>query len=326
MADVFITGATGFVGGALLRRLASGPRRVRALVRHPAGKERVEDLGAEAVLGDLMDSESLEAGMAGCETVYHVAGLNAFCLREPSRLFRVNVDGSRNLIAAAARAGVRRAVYTSSAATLGEEPGTVGREDSKHRGWFLSAYERSKCEAELAVCDLADRLGIPVVVVNPSSVQGPGRTTGTARLLIRYLQGRLHVAVATSLSLVDVDDCVEGHLLAEERGRPGERYVLNGATLSTAEALEMLGRVAGIRRRVVFLPRRMALVAGTLAGGAARMLRREASICREAVRTLVHGHVYDGSRATRELGLRYAPLEETLRRTVVWYRRAGLVG
>jgi dihydroflavonol-4-reductase len=324
--DVFLTGGTGFVGRAVLERLRVNGRRVRALARSPGSASLLRRLGAKPVAGDVLDAAALEAGMSGCDVVYHLAGLNAFCLPEPRPLYETNVVGSRNVVDAAARAGVARVVYTSSAATIGEEQGAVGAEGSRHRGWFLSDYERSKFEAERAVMARAAANGVDVVCVNPASVQGPGRTRGTARLLLAYLNGRLRAVVDARLSLVDVADCAHGHLLAEAAGRAGERYVLSGSTLSVREALTLLARVTGIDRRCWMLPPSVVLAAAGAAESVARPLARRPPICREQVRTLLHGHIYDGSRATRELGLNYTPLDETIRRTIAWYRDEGMVG
>src|SRR5439155_8988709 len=210
-----------------------------------------------------------------------------------SPLFRVNVQGSLTVVRAAARAGLRRIVYTSSASTLGEAPGTVGREDAVHRGEFMSTYERSKYQAELAVLGAGPEHGVEVVSVNPSSVQGPGRTGGTVRLLIDYLIGRLKFFVDTRLSLVDIADCSAGHLLAETRGVPGERYVLNGACLTSREALELLSRVAGVRHRVRTLPPRVAMAAAAAVETVERLLRKDPSVCQEQASASAHGRQYD---------------------------------
>jgi dihydroflavonol-4-reductase len=167
---------------------------------------------------------------------------------------------------------------------------------------------------------------VEVVCVNPASVQGPGRTGGTARLLIGYLSGRLRWTVDATFSLVFVGDCTRAHLLAERRGVPGERYLVSGATLRVREAVALLGRVAGMERRVRFLPAWTALTGATMAGLPYRLAGRQAPVCREMARVLRHGAAYDGSRATRDLGLEYIPLEEWLRATVQWYRAEGLVG
>jgi dihydroflavonol-4-reductase len=323
--DAFLTGGTGFVGGALLRRLVAGGRQVGALARSVEGQERVRGLGAAAVAGDLFDGEALRRGMAGCRVVFHSAGVNAMCLSDPSPMYRVNVDGAVEAVRAAAAAGVPRLVHTSSAAAIGEAAGTVATEGTPHRGSYLSHYERSKHLGEQAVLAEGAAAGMEVVCVNPASVQGPGRTAGTARILIGCLSGRLRWAVDATLSLVFVDDCSAAHLLAERRGVPGERYLVSGTTLTVREALGVVASVAGVDARVRFLPSRAASAGATFVGGAWGLARRQAPVCREMARVLRHGAAYDGSRATRELGLAYTPVEDWLRVTVAWYREQGLV-
>lgn len=322
---VLVTGGTGVVGRAVLRRLVADGRAVRALARSKGAEDAVAALGAEAVRGDVLDLGSLTQAMRGCSTVFHVAGVNAMCQRDPSHMIRTNVEGSANAVRAAADAGVGRVVYTSSSSTIGEPRHTVGREDSPHRGSYLSAYERSKHLAERRVFELARTLAVDVVSVNPSSVQGPGRATGSARLLLEVMNGRLPVLVDTTISLIDIEDCAKGHVLAETRGTPGERYLLSGASLTTREAVDLLDRIWGLPRRVRFAPGWVATAGGEFVGAVAKVLRRDATLCPEAVRTLLHGHRYDGSRAARELGLRYAAVETTLRRTLEWCEERGLV-
>ena len=277
------------------------------------------------VRGDVLDEDAMAAGMAGCALVYHVAGINTMCPADPAALFHVNVRGAETAVRAAARAGVPRIVLTSSAASLGEAPGTVGREDSPHRGSYLSVYERSKHEGEVAAFAAARRAGIELVSINPSSVQGPGRAGGTGRIMIAYLNGRLRAFVDTHISIVDIADCVEGHLLGAERGRAGERYVLSGSTITSQEALDIVSELSGVRHDVRLLPPPVARAAGTLIEGAFRVRGKTPPVCREMVRTLLHGHRYDGSRATRELGLEYTPVADTFRRTIEWAVREGLV-
>jgi dihydroflavonol-4-reductase len=322
---VFVTGGTGFLGGAIIERLVAQGRPVKALTRSEDGAGKLRALGAAAVRGDVLDHRALRDAMRRCRVVYHAAGVNAFCLRDPSPLFEVNVRGSSNAVQAAADAGVRRLVYTSSAATLGEARGSHGRESSPHRGWFLSHYERSKFEAERAVLAAAHARGLEVVVVNPASVQGPGRATGTARLLLDYLNGKLKYVVDATISLVDIADCIEGHLLAESRGEPGERYVLSGATLTVRDGMQLLERLTGVDESVRSLPPGLAFAAAAAVETGARLRRRNPRVCRELVRTALYGHAYDGSRATRELGLRYTPVEETMRRTIEWFVEQSLV-
>jgi dihydroflavonol-4-reductase len=323
--SILVTGGTGFLGRALIERLLDGDDEVKALARSDASASELRALGAEPVRGDVLDLEALAAAMQGCDLVYHAAGANAFCVRDPSPMFEVNVGGSQNVVRAAASAGVGRVVYTSSAATLGEASGTIGSEGSPHRGWFLSDYERSKFEAEQAVFATARETGLEVVSVNPASVQGPGRATGSTKLLLDYVNGRLKAIVDSQLSLVDIADCTEGHLLAGSRGTPGERYVLSGATLSMREGLALVASLVGVDRPVRTLPPAVALAVATAVEAFGRARRSSPRICRELARTLVHGHAYDGSKATRTLGLRYRPIEETLRRTVDWWVEQRLV-
>jgi dihydroflavonol-4-reductase len=322
---VFLTGGSGLIGGALADRLVDRGDDVVALARSDAAERALAARGARVVRGDVLDEDALTAGMADCELVYHVAGVNTMCPSDPAELFHVNVRGAESAVRAAARARVARVVLTSSAASLGEAPGTVGREETPHRGSYLSLYERSKHEGELAAFAVARRAGVELVSINPSSVQGPGRSSGTGRIMIAYLNGRLRAFVDTYISLVDIADCVEGHLLGAERGAAGERYVLNGATISSPQALEIISELSGVRHRVRLLPAPVARVAGTLVEVAFRARGKTPPVCREMVRTLLHGHRYDGTRAARELGLRYTPVGETLRRTIDWAVREGLV-
>jgi dihydroflavonol-4-reductase len=323
---VLVTGGTGFIGAAIVERLLRDGEHVKALARSDASAQALAAAGAEPVRGDVRDLEALTSGMRGCDVVYHAAGANAFCLRDPAPMFEINVNGSDAVVRGAARAGVRRVVYTSSAATLGEARGSVGTERSPHRGWFLSNYERSKFEAERRVLCVARETGSDVVCVNPASVQGPGRSTGSARLLLDYLNGRLKAVVDTRLSLVDIADCTQGHLSAASKGTAGERYVLSGATLTVREGLALVSRLTGVERPVRTLSPSLALAAATAAEALAWIRRDTPRLCRELVRTLVHGHAYDGSKAAQALALRYTPIEETLRRTIDWWIAQGLVG
>jgi dihydroflavonol-4-reductase len=325
VSRVFVTGGSGVVGRALVERLVSGGDEVVALARSRPSEETVRSLGAVPVRGDLFDEEALSSAMAGCSVIYNVAGVNTLCVEDPLPMMRANVEAPPVVVLAAARAGVRRFVHTSSAATIGEPSGVVGREDTPHRGWYLSTYERSKTEGERAVFEAGRQTGVEVVCVNPSSVQGPGRSGGTARFLLAYLDGRLKVFVRTNVSLVDISDCAEGHVLAASRGVAGERYLLNSIALSLGDALALAGDIAGVEGKPRMLPRQVAEVGAWAVEHGSRLVRRKPPVCREMVRTLLHGHIYDGSRAERDLGLRYTDPRETLRKTVDWARAEGLL-
>ena len=325
MSRVFVTGGSGVVGGALVDALRERGDEVVALARSDGARDELERRGARVVSGDILDADVLARGMEGCTTLFHVAGQNSLCVEDPSSMLRANIEGPAVAIRAAAQAGVGRVVHTSSAATIGEPEGAIGREDTPHRGWFLSTYERSKTEGERVALETGRQEGVDVVSVNPCSVQGPGRAGGTARFLLAFLDGRLKLFVDTHVSLVDIKDCTAGHLLAAERGTPGERYILSGVTLTISEAFALAAEVAGVERSPRLVPRRAATIAGSVVEHAFRLVRRRPPVCREMVRTLIHGHRYDGSRAERELGLRYTDPRETIRRTVTWAREVGLL-
>ena len=325
MTRVFVTGGTGVIGTALVTRLLERGDEVVALARSDAAAGALSERGVEVVRGEGYDEDDLMRGMEGCALVFNVAGVNTLCVEDPRPMERMNVGGAVAAVRAAARAGVARLVHTSSAATIGEPPGTIGTERTPHRGWYLSTYERTKTEGERAALAASREVGQDLVMVNPSSVQGPGRATGTGRLLLAFLDGRLKVFVPTYVSLVDIDDCVSSHLLAADRGVAGERYLINGMTLEVGQALALAADVAGVERKPRLLPRRVATVAAAAVERGFTLAGRRPPVCREMVRTLLHGHRYDGSRAERELGLRYTDPRETIRKTVDWARAEGLI-
>jgi dihydroflavonol-4-reductase len=319
---VLVTGGTGFVGGLVLARLVAEGRPVRALARRPADREQLPDPRVELALGDLRDEESLARAADGCAVVYHLAGVNQLCLPDPAPLYLVNVEGTRHMLQAARRAGVRRVVHTSSAATLGGDGSRMVDESAPPPTEFTSHYAKSKFEAEQLALAFD---GVEVVSVNPSSVQGPGRTTGTAKVFIGYLNGRLPFDLPARFGLCYTEDCVNGHLLAEAKGRPGQRYVLNTATVTNTDAIDLIAVIAGLADRPRTLPLPVAMAAASVAETFARLRDRPPRLCREFVRTAGHPHLYDGSRAERELGLRYTNLRAAMEATVHWYVQQGLV-
>ena len=325
MARVFISGGSGLLGGALITALLQRGDSVVALARSEEAASKLAARGVEVRRGEIDDESALTEAMAGCELAFNLAGINRFCVSDPAEMMRANVGGAVAAVHAAHRAGVPRLVHTSSAATIGEAPGVVANEWTPHRGWYLSVYEESKTRGEHAALDAAGSRGQDIVCVNPSSVQGPGRAGGTGRFLIAYLDGRLKVFVDTWVSLVDIQDCVAGHLLAAERGERCERYVLNGIRMRVVDLLELAADVAGVSSTPRLLPRPVATVAGAAAELAFRARGKHPPVCREMVRTLLHGHRYDGTRAERELGLSYTSPEDTIRRTVQWARAEGLL-
>jgi dihydroflavonol-4-reductase len=325
VSRVFVTGGSGFIGGRLVERLVADGHDVLALARSDTSADGVAAIGARPVMGDLSDVDVLRNQMDGCDVVFHVAGINEMCSLNELEMFRSNVTGTRNVVAAAAAASLQRVVYTSSAVVLGEATGTVGSERSVHRGKYLSAYERSKHEAELVAFTAAGHHGIDVVAVNPSSVQGPGRVGGSALLFLYALRSERPWLFDTSVSLVDIDDCVEAHLLAARHGSPGARYVVSGTTIGIRDAAGLLSEVAGVASQPRMIPRSVVRGVGIPLSYVLRFIPTSIRVCPEMLRTLLHGHTYDGSRASRELGLRYTPIDRTIAKSVDWYRAEGLL-
>jgi len=318
---VLVTGGTGVVGQPVIRRLVESGRNVRGLARSEKAASVLADLGAAPSPGDIEDPDSLVRAMSGCEVVYDIAGLVSFCPADPAAMYRINVEGTRNVVRAARRAGVRRLIHTSSVAALGERPGTVGNESTRHTGRYFSHYARSKHQGELVA--LAEAGDMEVVVVNPASVQGAGRITGTGNLLLQAVNGHLRFLVDTPISIVDAEDCVRGHIAAEQRGVAGRRYVLSGFTITLRQACDLIRELTGRRYPIRFIPRPLLVPLSPLADLIGRRVR-SVPICRETVHLMRYGARYDGSQAARELGLEYRSARETFAGALDSFRKAGL--
>ncbi len=320
----FVTGGSGFVGGAVIRHLVGSGIDVRGLARSDAAAAAVMGNGGSPVVGDLSDREALRTGMSGCDLVYHVAGVNTMCPGDPGTMYRVNVDLVRTVVQAAAAAGIRRVVLTSSAAAIGEPTGVIADERTPHAGRFLSHYARSKYLGERAFFDEASRRGVEAVAVNPSSVQGPGRADGSA-LLLRYALGmRRPIVIDVVFSIVDIQDTARAHLAAAIRGRPGRRYLISGASVGIREAVALLAEAANRPIEPIVLPPWAGEAAYPIAA-AVGLFGGDAPVCVEMLRTLLHGHRFDTSLSIRELGIVYTPLDDTFGRTVEWLADEGLV-
>ncbi|MCB1246776.1 MAG: NAD-dependent epimerase/dehydratase family protein [Acidimicrobiia bacterium] len=319
--DTFITGATGVVGGHLLRTLIDRGDRVTALVRSETDAEVMRSLGATPVLGDVTKPSGLSDAMWGASTVFHVAGVNEGCPKDVGLMESVNIGGAESVVEAAAHAGVGRVVLTSSVVAIGEAEGMIGTEETRHGGSYVSAYARSKHLGEQAALLAAERTGIELVVVNPASVQGPGRSSGSAELIRRVVTSRRPWLVDVTVSIVDIADCSRGHLLAAERGRPGERYILSGATLRVSDIVSIINHVAGTEIHPRWLSADLVRSVGL---PVSRFVPSD-RICPDMIRSLLHGHRYDNGRSRRDLGLTYTPIEDTFRTTIDWFRAEGLI-
>ncbi len=324
MKPTLVTGASGFLGWHVARLLAEGGHRVRALVRPTA---RLRELEAEAVTGDLRDPDSLARAAAGCGLVFHVAADYRLWARDPGELYRSNVDGTRNLLAAARAAGVERVVYTSTVGCIGIPPGGIGDENTPVAlDDMAGAYKRSKFLAERAALEFA-AAGFPVVIVNPTAPVGDHdfKPTPTGRIVLDFLNGAMPAYIDTGLNVVDAGDTARGHLLACERGRPGERYILGSENLTLAGILEKLAAITGRPAPRWRMPYAVACAAGVASTGWARLSGTPPRVPLDAVRMARKKMWVTHARAARELGFAPRPAETALRQAVEWFRANGYV-
>ena len=323
-----VTGATGFVGAAVARALLREQWQVRVLARRGSDRRNLRSLDVEVSEGDLTDMDSLQRAAQGCDGLFHVAADYRLGARDPAELYRANVEGTRNVLSAAHRAGVRRIVYTSSVATIGiPADGTPGDEQSANSlDNMIGHYKRSKYLAEEVVREAAQG-GISVVIVSPSTPVGPGdvKPTPTGQLVLDAAAGRMPAYVDTGLNIVHVDDVAAGHLLAYERGRPGERYILGGQDMSLREILEMIARLEGRTPPRVRLPYGVVLPIAYLVEGFARLSGRSGRITLEGVRMSRKKMFFSSAKAVRELGYRWRPPVQAFEDAIRWFRDNGLL-
>ncbi len=323
-----VTGATGFVGAAVARALLADGWEVRALVRAGSDRSNLRALPLEAAVGDLTDPESLDRAVTACAAVFHVAADYRLGARDPEQLYRTNVEGTRNILTAARRAGVERSIYTSSVATMGIPPDGIPGDEATPVALeaMIGHYKRSKFLAERAVLDEA-RAGLPVVIVNPSTPVGPGdvKPTPTGQLVLDAACGRMPAYVDTGLNIVHVDDVARGHLLAFERGVVGERYILGGKDMSLREILAEISRLVGRDPPRVRLPYAAVLPIAYVAEAFSRVSGRAGRVTLEGVRMSRKRMFFSSAKAQRELGYTWRPPVEAFADAVKWFRGRGLL-
>jgi len=323
----FVTGATGFLGAHVARVLAEQGAELRLLVRPTSDLRNVEGLRADRVTGDLRSPASVEKAMSGCDTVFHVAADYRLWVRDPEQMYRSNVEGTRAVLEAARKNGVRRVVCTSSVATMGfslngspaDEQSPVTLAD------MIGHYKRSKFMAEQVALD-AGRNGQDVVVVNPSTPVGEMdiKPTPTGRIIVDFLKKKFPAYVDTGLNLVDAAECARGHVAAVEKGRSGERYILGGENLTLKQILDKLGAITGLPSPRVKVPYFMALATGVvdeLFTGRIRGKQPRATI--DAVRMGRKKMFVLSAKAERELGWQIVPVDGALRRAAAWFQAKG---
>jgi dihydroflavonol-4-reductase len=323
-----VTGATGFVGAAVARALLGSGWQVRVLARRGSDRRNLKNLDVEVSEGDLADSSSLQRAAQGRDALFHVAADYRLGARDPAELYRANVEGTRNVLNAAHRAGVQRIVYTSSVATIGiPADGTPGDELSANSlENMIGHYKRSKYLAEEVVREAAQG-GLSVVIVSPSTPVGPGdvKPTPTGQLVLDAAAGRMPAYVDTGLNIVHVDDVAAGHLLAYERGRAGERYILGGQDMSLREILGMIAGLEGRSPPRVRLPYGVVLPFAYLAEGFARLSGRSGRLTLEGVRMSRKKMFFSSAKAVRELGYKWRPPVQAFEDAIRWFRDNGLL-
>jgi dihydroflavonol-4-reductase len=323
LRPVLVTGASGFIGWHVARKLLERGRTVRALVRPQSRLRELE--GVEQAKGDLRDAESLDRAVSGCEVVFHVAADYRLWARDASEMYRSNVDGTRNLLDAARRAGVARFVYTSTVGCIGVPPGGIGNEaEPAGLDEMKGAYKRSKFLAEKVALDFAGA-GFPVVIVNPTAPVGDHdvKPTPTGRIVLDFLRGGMPAFVDTGLNLVDAADTAEGHLLALERGRPGERYILGCENLTLRQILERMARLSGRPAPRVRIPFAVAYAAGVATTAWAYATGTEPRAPLDAVRMARKKMWVTQAKAERELGFAPGPVDGALKKAIEWFRANG---
>jgi dihydroflavonol-4-reductase len=323
-----VTGATGFVGAAVAKALLRSGQKVRVLARPNSDRRNLEGLKVEIVQGALDDFASLPKAVADCRYVFHVAADYRLWVPDPEIMFRVNVEGTRELMLAAQAAGVERIVYTSSVAVLGIlKDGLADEETPSTAQDMIGPYKLSKFQAEAAVRELIEEQGLPAVIVNPSTPIGPGdvKPTPTGKLIVQAARGRMPAFVDTGLNVAHVEDVALGHLLAARLGKIGRRYILGGENLALSDILVEVARLTGRRPPRLRMPHRAVLPIARGAEALARLTRREPFATVDAVRMSMKKMFFNSARAIEELGYAPRPGNQAIADAITWFKANGYV-
>lgn len=328
---VLVTGGTGFIGSHVVRRLLREKIDVRCLVRQTSNRKNLNGLSVEYAVGDLQDPPSLRTALQGCAQLYHIAADYRIWFKDPSELERTNVEGSRALLQAAADARLQKVVFTSSVAAVGRPitNGLLGVGDESLEpppSQQVGAYKRTKWESDRLAREFAQK-GLPVVLVNPAAPIGTQdiKPTPTGKMIVDFLNGRMPGYVDTGMNFVDVEDVAEGHWLAAQKGRIGERYILGNQNMTLKAFLDLIAEVSGRPKSRFRIPYAVAWMAGAVSTGLSSITGREPAIPLDGVRMAHAPMYYSSAKAVKELGLPQTPVKEAIRKAVQWFQENGYV-
>lgn len=317
-----VTGATGFIGGALVEELVHRGEKVRALVRKTSNTSRLIALGVEIACGDLQDRASLEAALNNCDCLYHAAAMVNLWAPDRRLFYEVNVGGTKSLFEAALKKGVKRVIYTSTAATLCPERGGVLTEEVPRKRQSLGEYSDSKWLAEQEAFKLYEK-GLPLVSINPTIVYGPGSVSGMNQAILNFLTGKMPGVPKVHANLVFINNVVQGHVLAFERGKDGQRYLIAGDDVELAQVMEMAAGMAGLQLKARRLPMWLVLAYSSTGEMVAKVTKKPPLVSRDEIRTQAADITVDNSRTKRELGYIPTGLREGLEKSILWLQQSG---
>ena len=322
-----VTGAAGFLGSHVARQLVARGEEVRVLLRTSSSNRAISDLSLEYVTGDLRDVGSLERAMAGMRRVFHVAADYRLWAKHPQDIYDSNVGGTRNLLAAAKKAGIEQLIYTSTVATIAvDRPQLPNEFTDSNLGEMVGHYKRSKWMAEQEVLKAAKE-GLPAIVAMPTTPVGPWdwKPTPTGKIILDFLNGKMPGYVETGLNFVGVEECAAGHLLVSEKGKIGERYLLGAENLTLKQLLDTLAKITGLAAPSMKIPHGVALGVAYVESAFSRLIGKEPQIPVEGVKIAQHMMFVDCSRAKKELGFAPGAVAAALERAVRWYQANGYV-
>lgn len=323
-----VTGATGFLGAHIVRQLLQDGAEVRVLVRKGSDRRNLDGLDLEVVAGDLLDKDSLKTAVKGFDSLFHAAADYRLWTRNPAEMYAANVEGTRNLLQAAADAGVAKVVYTSTVGTLGNRgDGTPGDEETPVSfADMVGDYKKSKYLAEQVAMDFAQQ-GLPLVIVNPSTPVGPLdiKPTPTGKLIVDFVSGKMPAYLDTGLNIVSAAECARGHILAAQKGRIGRKYILGGEDLHLSQILAILAEIASIPAPRWRLPYRPVLLAAHINGWLAAVTGKEPLIPLAGVQMAKKLMFFSSKRANMELGYVTTPAYHPLKQAVAWFRTNGYI-